>query len=120
MAQSVRTDLITALYCGVSTAHPGKLKTRLLIKERYYWQGISTDIDQFISNCHACRRSKVPRDKTLGLLHPLPILDRSWQYIFIDFKEIPLDKEGKNIVCIFVDQLEKRPISIPCNKTVDI
>ena len=119
VAQSVRTDLITASHCGVSTAHPGKLKTRLLIKERYYWQGISADIDQFVSNCHACRRSKVPRDKTPGLLHPLPIPDRPWQHISVDFKEMPPDKEGKNMVCVFVDRLGKRPISIPCDKTVD-
>ena len=119
VAQSVRTDLITASHCGVSTAHPGKLKTRLLIKERYYWQGMSADIDQFVSNCHACRRSKVPRDKTPGLLHPLPIPDRPWQHISVDFKEMPPDKEGKNMVCVFVDRLGKRPISIPCDKTVD-
>jgi transposase InsO family protein len=32
---------------------------------------------------------------------------------------MPTDKEGKNIVCVFVDRLRKRPISIPCNKAVD-
>ena len=33
---------------------------------------------------------------------------------------MPLDKEGKNIVCMFIDWLGKRSISIPYNKTVDI
>ena len=32
---------------------------------------------------------------------------------------MPADKEGKNMVCVFVDRLRKRPISIPCNKEVD-
>ena len=76
VAGSVRTALITASHCSLATAHPGKSKTKKLIKERYYWLGIDKDIEQFVSNCHACYRSKVPRDKTLGLLHPLPILDR--------------------------------------------
>ena len=53
-------------------------------------------------------------------MHPLPIPDRPWQYISVDFKEILPDKEGKNIVCMFVDQLGKRPISIPYNKTVNV
>jgi hypothetical protein len=33
---------------------------------------------------------------------------------------MPTDKEGKNIVCIFIDRLGKRLISIPCNKAVDV
>ena len=32
---------------------------------------------------------------------------------------MPLDKEGIDIVCVFVDRLGKRPISIPCCKSVD-
>jgi hypothetical protein len=76
--------------------------------------------EQFVSNCAACHRSKVPRDKILGLLHSLPIPDRPWQYISVDFKEMPADKEEMNMVCVFMDRLRKRPISIPYNKEVDI
>jgi hypothetical protein len=119
VAESVRTALITASHCGLATAHPGKGKTRKLIKERYYWSGMDGDIDRFVSNCHACRRSKVPRDRPPGLLHPLPIPDRPWQHISVDFKEMPPDKSGMNMVCVFVDRLGKRPISIPCNKQID-
>jgi transposase InsO family protein len=32
---------------------------------------------------------------------------------------MPLDKEGMNMVCVFVDRLGKRPVSIPCNKEID-
>jgi hypothetical protein len=32
---------------------------------------------------------------------------------------MPADKAGMNIVCVFVDRLGKRPISIPCNKEID-
>lgn len=119
VAKSVRTDLITASHCSLATAHPGKNKTKALIKERYYWLGIDSDIDQFVSNCHACRRSKVPRDKTPGLLRPLPIPDRPWQHISMDFKEMPSDHKGMNMVCVFVDRLGKRPISVPCDRSVD-
>jgi hypothetical protein len=34
--ESVRTDLITASHCSLATAHPGKSKTRELVKTRYY------------------------------------------------------------------------------------
>jgi hypothetical protein len=119
VAESVRTALIVTAHCGITTAHPGKSKTKRLIKERYYWKGMDDDIERFVSNCAACHRSKVPRGKTPGFLHSLPIPDRPWQHISVDFKEMPADKEGKNMVCVFVDRLGKRPISIPCNKEVD-
>ena len=68
VAKSNQTDLITAAHCALATAHPGKAKTKKLVKERYYWTAIDSDIVRFVSNCAACRRSKVPRDKTPGLL----------------------------------------------------
>ena len=61
----------------------------------------------------------MPRDKTPGLLHPLPIPDHPWQHISVDFKEMLPDKLGNNIVYVFVCRFSKRPISIPCNKKVN-
>ena len=111
--------MIDASHSTIATAHPGKSKTKKLIKGRYYWLGIDADIEQFVSNYHTCRRSKVPRDKTPGLLQPLPIPDRPWQHISVDFKEIPPDGKGMDMVYVFVDRLGKRLVSVPCNKTVD-
>jgi hypothetical protein len=61
----------------------------------------------------------VLRDKTPRLLRLLLILDRPWQHILIDFKEMPPDHKGLNIVCVFVDRLGKRLISVPCDRLVD-
>jgi hypothetical protein len=55
VAEPVRTDLITVSHSTIATAHPGKCKTRKLIKERYYWLGMDANIDQFVSNCYVYR-----------------------------------------------------------------
>jgi len=78
-----------------------------------------TDINRYVQNCNDCRRSIIPRDKTLGLLKPLPILERPWQYIFIDFHELPIDRDGYDMVMILVNYFGKRPFSIPCHKDID-
>jgi hypothetical protein len=74
---NLRTKLIAEAHNQVSTAHPGKNKTRKILCARYYWPGMTTDIDRFIWNCDDCRWSSIPRDKTPRLLKPLPIPDRS-------------------------------------------
>jgi hypothetical protein len=115
---NLRTRLIKEAHAQLSTAHPGKIKTRKLIGDRYYWVGMTADIDRYIRNCEDCRRSKIPRDKTPGLLKPLPIPDRPWQHISMDFHELPKDRNGYDTVFVNVDRLGKRVISIPCQKTI--
>jgi hypothetical protein len=117
--EATRTDLLTEAHCQLSSAHPGIRKTKQILKARYYWRGMDQDIERFVRNCHACRRSTVPRDKTPGLLHPLPIPDRPWQHISVDFKSFPKDRHGYNTIAVFIDRLGKRPISVPCYDTVD-
>ena len=116
---NIRTRLIKEAHAQLSTAHPGRTKTRKLLSDRYYWPGMTADIDRYVRNCNDCRRSTIPRDKTPGLLKPLPIADRPWQHISVDFHELPKDKRGYDTVLLFVDRFGKRTISIPCQKTID-
>jgi len=115
---NLRTRLIKEAHAQISTAHPGKTKTRKLIGDRYYWVGMKADIDRYVRNCDDCRRSKIPRDKTPGLLKPLPIPERPWQHVSMDFHEVPRDRNGYDTVFVNVDRLGKRVISIPCQKTI--
>ena len=115
----LRTRLIKEAHAQVSTAHLGKTKTRKIIMDRYYWPGMTADIDQYVRNCDDCRRSTIPRDKTPGLLKPLPIPERPWQHISMDFHELPKDRNGYDTALILVDRFGKRTISIPCQKTTD-
>jgi hypothetical protein len=69
------TDLIRKAHDQVSTVYPGKDKTYKLLRPRYYWKNIQYDIAQYIRNCQPCGRANIPRDKTPGLLHPLPVPD---------------------------------------------
>ncbi len=60
----------------------------------------------------------MPRDKKPGLLYPLPVPKRPWQYITVDFKHCPESKAGNNIIALFVDYLGKRLITIPVHNTI--
>lgn len=115
---SLRTDLLKEAHEQVSTAHPGQRKTIQLLASRYYWKGLSTTVERFIRNCHACRRANAPRDRTPGLLNPLPIPQRPWQHITMDFQSFPPDTHGYDTVFVVIDRLSKQAFSIPCLKTI--
>jgi hypothetical protein len=115
---NLRTHIIHEAHDQVSTAHPGQNKTIKILRNRYYRPKMSDYIRQYIRNCAACQRATVPRDKTPGLLQPLPIPERPWQHISMDFKSFPPDKAGHDIIFVVVDRLSKRSYSLPCSKTV--
>ena len=115
---NLRTELIKEAHNQVSTAHPGRDKTYRLLRPRYYWRRMLNDVERFVRNCHPCRRADVPRDKTPGFLHPLPIPEHPWQHVTMDFKAMPEDKYGQNMVYVVIDRLSKQVVSVPCVNTV--
>jgi len=116
---NLKVRLLSEVHNQVSVAHPGQSKTLKLVHDRYYWPHLRTDVKRFVRNCQTCRRSHAPRDRPPGLLNPLPIPDRPWQHISVDFKEFPPAKSGHDMLIVFVCRLGKRSISIPCYKNTD-
>ena len=117
---TLRVKLLREVHDQVSTAHPGRNKTRRLLSTRYYWPGLPHDVARYIRNCHVCRRTRIPRDLPPGLLSPLPIPERPWQHISMDFKSFPKDRNGHDMVYVAIDRLGKRAYSIPYYKTTTV
>jgi hypothetical protein len=76
--QYLWTRVIEEIHNRVVTAYPGRNKMKKLIAPWYWWPGMMADIGTYVSNCMACRSAQHPRDKTPGLLHPIPPLEESW------------------------------------------
>ena len=113
------THLLHEIHRQVSSAHPGITKTRKIVGERYYWSGWRKFVERYVNNCGACGRASNPKDKKPALLQPLPIPDRPWQHISMDFRSFPKDKFGYDAALVIVDRLSKRPVSIPCHKNIN-
>ncbi|KAI3220470.1 hypothetical protein DTO012A9_10171 [Penicillium roqueforti] len=112
----LRARLLDEIHRQPLTAHPGIEKLKKLVATRYHWPGWVTDVKRYVDNCLVCKRTKTWRDRTPGLLHPLPIPERPWQHLSMDFRSFPKDRHGYDAVFVIVDRLSKRPISIPCYK----
>lgn len=99
----LRTQLLDEVHTQVSTAHPGRTKTQQLVQTRYFWPTWRRDVERYVRNCSKCRRAENPRDRAPGLLQPLPIAERPWQHLSMDFRSFPPDKKGYDAALVIVD-----------------
>ena len=95
-----------------AAGHPGKTKTYEILSRYYYWPGIIDDVKRFVKNCYGCRRSKTFKNKYHGVLKPLPVPDKKWAHISIDFIiDLPVNRDlwGRDCINIMViiDRLSK-------------
>jgi hypothetical protein len=94
--------------------HPGRGKTLDIIQREYYWPGMFDSIRRYVNCCHTCHRSKASREKYHGLLKSLPVPERRWQDISVDFVVDLPESEGYKNIMVVVDRLSKYRYLIPC------
>jgi hypothetical protein len=100
------------------SGHYGREKTLDLIRRDYYWPRMREDIADFVRSCATCARTKTPRHKPYGLLKQLPIPDRPWESVSMDFIEgLPLS-EGYDSILVIIDRLSKMGLFIPTHKSI--
>ena len=74
---------------------------------------MSTEIRRYIQNCDVCGRVKPWRELKTGLLRPLPLPERIWKELSMDFiTELPLSRSCTNLLVI-TNRLSKDLVLIP-------
>ncbi len=111
----LQMNLIREVHDQPSVGHPGILRTVEVIKRNYYWPSMRKTVDRYIRNCYVCQRSKAPRDKSNGLLHPLPIPDQRWRDIALDYVTGLPGSYGSNAILTVICRLSKERHYIPCS-----
>jgi hypothetical protein len=104
----LRTRLCDEFHRPLYRIHSERGKMRKMICQQYFWPGMESYIDRYIGNCPECKRNKDSRLKPAGLLRPLPISQKPWQYVTMDFKSFNKDRYSYNIILVIMDRLGKR------------
>ena len=100
------------------SGHYGQSCTLDLIRREYTWPGVRTYVKDYIKSCMACARAKNPRHHPYGMLKQLPIPERPWNSISMDFIEQLPTSSGFTTILVIVDRLSKQALFIPTHDTI--
>lgn len=93
--------------------HSGFYRAYRRIAANVYWIGMKGMIQDFVKACDICQRQKYLATSPGGLLQPLPIPDKIWEELSMDFITGLPKVKGTDTVFVVVDRLSKYAHFIP-------
>src|SRR6266481_1880825 len=100
------------------SGHFGQTKTLYKVWRHYMWPGLPEFIKNYCKSCTTCSRAKPQRHRPYGLLKQLPVPERPWNSISMDFiEQLPLSS-GYTSILVIVDRLSKQSLFIPTHDTI--
>ena len=74
---------------------------------------MATDIEAFCRSCGKCQTNKTDMQKLQGLLHSLPIPDKPWQLVAMDFMGLFSQSQGNDYLLVIIDRLTSQVHLVP-------
>ncbi|MCI17067.1 retrotransposon protein, partial [Trifolium medium] len=104
---SFKQLLLEEFHSSPIGGHSGVHKTYGRLKENVFWYGIKRDVTEFVKSCMTCQQIKPPNALPLGHLQPLPIPERVWEDISLDFITGLPSFQNHTVLLVVVDRLSK-------------
>uniref|UniRef100_A0A3Q2NTH6 Gypsy retrotransposon integrase-like protein 1 n=1 Tax=Fundulus heteroclitus TaxID=8078 RepID=A0A3Q2NTH6_FUNHE len=97
-------------------AHPGFFRTSSLLSRHFWWPHMSRDIKNFVLSCPVCAQNKPSNQRPAGLLQPLPVPERPWSHIALDFVTGLPSSNGMTTILTIINRFSKSCHLIPLRK----
>ncbi|KAK3505869.1 hypothetical protein QTP70_019370 [Hemibagrus guttatus] len=90
-----------------SSGHPGTHRSAQLVSHRFWWPSLGSDVEDFVRQCATCAQARSSRQRPEGLLEPLPVPQRPWSHLSVDFLTDLPDSGGSTAIMVVVDRFSK-------------
>ncbi len=107
VTRTQHTPLIHSAHSSLGTGHPGANGTLLLLKDRFWWPNMARDVRRFVQGYPDCDISKSPRHLPSGKLLPLPVPNRPWSHLGVDFITDLPPSDGNTCILVIIDRFSK-------------
>ena len=104
---AVRDRLIYWAHTSPSSGHPGIGRTMRCLEGRYWWPTLAKDVRIYVSSRSVCAQCKAPRHLPRGKLQPLPVPQRPWSHLSVDFLTDLPPSQGYTTILVVVDRFSK-------------
>jgi hypothetical protein len=117
-ANNLRLRVLRYFHDHPLSGHFSQNRTLELINREYTWPSIRAFIQDYVKSCTTCAGAKTPRHKPYGTLKQLPIPERPWDSISMDFIEPLPSSSGYTAILVIIDCLSKQAIFTPTHDTI--
>jgi transposase InsO family protein len=115
----LRRRLIHEVHDTPIGGHMGLHKTMARLTNMCWWPGMKAMIADYVRGCVTCAATKPSLEKPAGTLRPLPIPEKPWRVISIDFVgPLPRTPDYYNYILVVVDKFSKQGHFIPTTTNV--
>ena len=109
--ESLVPTVLHLLHDTPQAGHPGRDKTLVMARRKYYWPRMRSDVISHVSHCLSCAQTK-------GTTHTAPILgyptpDGPFDTVAIDLLQLPRSSQGGTYVLVCVDHFSRFVILAP-------
>jgi hypothetical protein len=102
---TLKGRILKVCHDSPTAGHQGYFKTYRQIRERFSWKGLKNDVLKHIQECTTCQQNKSEQTHLVGLLQSLPIPEKKWESISMDFITGLPRVQGKDCIFVVVDQV---------------
>jgi hypothetical protein len=104
---SFKQVLLDEFHASPLGGHSGIHRTFGRLQENVFWHGMRKDVTEFVRACVVCQQTKSATHSPYGLLQPLPVPDRVWEDISLDFIVGLPSFQSNTAILVVVDRLSK-------------
>jgi hypothetical protein len=117
-SRELRNLVLKEIHNVPYVGHLGYQKTIVAVRIQFFWPRMKKDVVDYIARCMECHRVKSKHRHPKGLLQPLPIPEKKWEVVTIDFiTKLPRKTRQHDSIMVVVDKLTKDAHFVPVKMT---